>query len=145
MIIYSNKTLPQTSQTINSLGKYLYKHIDGALDYKKSSNMFDIYTLVLYAIPHKLVDKYHIEEDKYKQVHEMIININLTGYDQKIRINLIETSPEEITIGSKTFDLEKLRKSNLDQQAYFSAIKDMTFDYLIRRLEHRYQDYDFLF
>lgn len=145
MIIYSNKKLPQTSQIINSLGKYLYKHIDGALDYKKSSNMFDLYTLVLYEIPHELITKYHIEEDKYKQVYEMVININLTGYDQKIRVNLIETSPDEVTIGSKTFDLEKLRKSNPDQQTYFSIIKDMIFDYLIRRLENRYQDYDFIY
>ena len=107
--------------------------------------MFDLYTLVLYEIPHELITKYHIEEDKYKQVYEMVININLTGYDQKIRVNLIETSPDEVTIGSKTFDLEKLRKSNPDQQTYFSIIKDMIFDYLIRRLEHRYQDYDFIY
>jgi hypothetical protein len=146
MIIYASKNnLPAIAQTINSLGKYLYKNLGGAIDYKKSSNMFDIYTLVLYAIPHEFLKKYKITEDKYKEVYEMVVNINLTTYQQKIRVNLIEVSPDEITIGSQTFDLEKLRKKNPNQQAYFDIIKTSISDYMIRRLEKYYEDYDFLY
>lgn len=145
MIIYSTKQLPAISQTINSLGKYLYKNLSGAIDYKKSSNMFDIYTLVLYAIPAKFLKRYNITDDKYKEVYEMVVNINLTTYGQKIRVNLIEVSPNETTLGSQTFDLEKLRKQNPNQQVYFDTIQNSISDYLVRRLEKRYEDYDFLY
>ena len=146
MIVYSSKNnLPAIAQTINSLGKYLYKNLSGAIDYKKSSNMFDIYTLVLYAIPYEFLKKYNITEDKYKEVYEMVVNINLTTYQQKIRVNLIEVSPDEITIGSQTFDLERLRKKNPNQQAYFDIIKTSISDYMVRRLEKYYEDYDFLY
>lgn len=144
MIIYS-ANLPQISQTINSLGKYLYKNLSGAINYKKTANMFDIWTIVLYQIPAEIIKKYGITEDKYKDVNEMTININLTTYDQKIRVNLIEETPDELTLGSKTFNLEKLRKQNPNQQAYFDIIKDAIEAYLYQRLEKRYGDYDFLY
>ena len=144
MIIYSAK-LPELGQTVNSLGKYLYKSLSGAINYKKSSNMFDVWTIVLYAIPHKIIKKYGITEDKYKDVNEMTININITTYDQKIRVNLIEETPDNLTLGSKVFNLEKLRKQNPNQQAYFDIIKTAVEDYMYQRLEKRYEDYDFLY
>lgn len=146
MLIYANNnTPPNLSQTVNSLGKYIYKHLDGAINYKKSSNMFDIYSIVLYSIPHDLIKKYGISEDKYKETYEMIININITTYQEKIRVNLIEESPDKITLGSKIFNLEKLRRKYTNQQEYFNYIKEAVVSYLIKRLELRYQDYDFIY
>lgn len=142
MIITSAK-LPQLSQTVNSVGKYLYKHLPGAINFKKSSNMFDVWTLVLYQIPYDIIKKYNITEDKYKEVYEMVININITTYNTKLRVNLIEESPDELTIGCQTFDVERLKKKN--PQAYFNNIMDSIMDYLIRRLEKHYEDYDFLY
>lgn len=142
MIITASK-LPQLSQTVNSIGKYLYKNLSGAIKFKKSSNMFDLWTIVLYQIPHELIKKYNITEDKYKEVYEMVININITTYGTKLRVNLIEESPDEYTVGSMTINVEKMKNKN--PQAYFDDIMDAIVDYLIRRLEKRYEDYDFLF
>lgn len=138
-------SFPQLSQTVNSLGKYLYQNLSGAFNFKKSSNMFDIWTLVLYQIPHEIIKKYGITEDKYKDVYEMVVNINITTYQGKIRVNLIEETPDEYTIGSQTFNVEKLKKQTPNQQVYFNAIKESVEDYMIRRLEKRYEDYDFLY
>lgn len=144
MKVFSAK-LPDLSQTVNSLGKYLYNNLSGAFKYKKSSNMFDIWTVVLYQIPHDRIKKYKISEDKYKDVYEMVININITTYQEKIRFNLIEESPDEFTIGCKVFNLAKLRKQNPNNQVYFDTIKNGVMDYLIKRLEIHYADFDFLF
>lgn len=137
--------LPDLSQTVNSLGKYLYNNLSGAFNYKRSSNMFDIWTIVLYQIPYELTKKYNIIENEYKDVYEMVININITTYQEKIRVNLIEETPDEFTIGCKVFNLEKLREQHPNQQLYFDAIKDATMDYLIARLEKHYEDFDFLY
>lgn len=142
MIIVSSK-LPDIRQTVNSVGKYLYKNLSGAINFKKSSNMFDIWTIVLYQIPQDIVEKYNLTEDKYKELHEMVININITTYQSKIRVNLIEETPDNYTIGCKVFDIEKLKKKN--PQAYFNDIMNAIMDYLIRRLEKHYEDYEFLY
>ena len=122
MRVFSAK-LPELSQSVNSIGKYLYKNLSGSINFKKSSNMFDIWTIVLYQIPSELIKKYNLTEDKYKEDHEMVININITTYQEKIRVNLIEETPDEVTLGCQVLNLEKLRKKNPNQQAYFDAIR----------------------
>lgn len=139
----NSSRLPALGQTVNSLGKYLYKNLDGAIDFKKSANMFDVYTIVLYQIPYEFLKKYNITEEKYKEVYEMTLNINLTTYQSKIRCNIIEMSPEEVTLGSMTLNVEKFRK--LDPQNYFYNIMMHITDYIYRRIEKYYEDYDFLY
>ena len=136
MIIYAAKQ-PTPSQRVNSLGKYLYKNISGAFDFKKSANMYDVYMIVLYQIPYEIRKKYDITEGKYKEVNEMTININITTYSNKIRINFIEQTPEELTLGHHVYDLAKYPT--------FKPLSEDIIWFLQNRLEKRYEDYDFLF
>lgn len=85
------------SKMVNRLGKYLYNHLDGAFKYKKSGNTFDIYTTLLY----ELKEEYGgVKND----VREMTLNINITTYQNTIRVNTIEVTPDERTLG---YDLLK--------------------------------------
>lgn len=130
----------QPSQYVNSVGKFLYKNIDGSIDFKKSSNMFDVYFIVLYQIPTELIKHYGLETKVDKDtldVHEMTININLTTYQDKIRCNVIEQDPDEITLGCKVCNLQ--RYDDLYQ------LRDDILRYIKKRLEKRYEGYDFLF
>lgn len=79
----------QAGQQVNRIGKYLYKHIDGAYNMVKSPNMVDIYFIVLYQLKEDL----RTEDDH--DMHEMSINLNVTTYSNKVRINIIEVSPKE--------------------------------------------------
>lgn len=127
----------EPSQIVNSLGKNLYKNLPGAYNYEKHSNMFNVYTVVLYQIPYDLIQKYNLEEDKYKEVHEMEIEISITTYGQKIRVNFVELTPEELTLGHATYDVNKYPTFALLREAIWWFLED--------RLSKRYEDYDFLF
>lgn len=134
MIIQCNSVKIQPGQQVNKIGQYLYKHIDGALDIKKSGNMCDVYFMILYQIP-KLQRRFGHPEDR--EMHEMHINLNITTYQNKIRVNVIEISPEEKTLGCYVFspevmdDLENAKKLILDK--------------VVKRVSKVYEDYDFLF
>lgn len=143
MNIYTTTYTPKLQQSVNSLGKYIYKNLAGAINYEKSSNKFDVWTIVLYQIPYELIKRYGITEEKYKDVYEMVIHISLTTYGSKIRVNLIEEDPEEVTVGHQTFDTKHLNPSN--PKAYFDKLMNSIMRYLEKKLTERYQDYDFLF
>lgn len=127
----------QAGQQVNRIGKYLYKHIDGAFNIKYSGNTCDVYMLILYQIPPEFLSKYKITEDKYKECYEMTININITTYQNKIRINLIEVTPEEKTIGFDVYLPEEVE----DLQKAFNRIYSRT----CKRIEKEFKDYEFLF
>lgn len=80
------------SQQVNRIGKYLYNHLDGAFKYMKSGNMYDVYCTLLYQLKPEC-------GGKVNDVQEMTININITTYQNKIRINIVEITPEERTLG----------------------------------------------
>lgn len=121
----------QGGQLVNTLGNYLYRHIDSAYNKEKSSNMIDIYFTVIY----QLKEENRTPTDK--DMHEMNLNINLTTYADKIRMNIIELSPEEVTIGFNTFSIDKLQDMNSAYTLIMNTVK--------KRLSKKYQDYDFLF
>lgn len=130
MIIYCANNL-QPSQIVNQLGKYLYRHIDGAYDMKKSANIVDVYFLILY----QLKEEFRTESDK--DMHEMSINVSITSYADKIRMNLIEVSPNEKTLGFNTFKVDKFKDMNAGYELIMNTVKN--------RLAKVYEDYDFLF
>lgn len=121
----------QGGQLVNTLGNYLYRHIDSAYNKEKSPNMIDIYFTVIY----QLKEENRTPTDK--DMHEMNLNINLTTYADKIRMNIIELSPEEVTIGFNTFSIDKLQDMNSAYTLIMDTVK--------KRLSKKYQDYDFLF
>ena len=129
MYIYSSNSTP-TSQLVNKIGKYLYNHIDGAFKYKKSSNMYDVYFTLLYQLKPEF-------GGKVNDVKEMTVNINITTYQNKIRVNVIEMTPEERTIGYDLFTPDKLQ--NLEEA------KDLIFNRVVKRVSKAYENYIFLF
>lgn len=127
----------EAGQQVNRVGKYLYKHLDGAFKMTKGSNECDVYVTVLYQIPPEFLKKYNITEEQYKDVNEMTLDLNIATYQNKVRINIIEVTPDEKTIGFDVYKPEQLE--NLQQSA------ELIFDKVCKRIAKEFQDYDFLF
>ena len=122
-------------QMVNKVGKYLYNHIDGALRFKKGPNSFDIWFILYYQIPY--LQRIPGRGREYNSLHEMTININITTYQNKIRINTIECDDNEMTLGYDLWKPEQLQ--NLDE------MRDPILQKIIKHVEKKYQDYDFVF
>lgn len=105
----ANQSQIPANQQVNRVGKYLYKHLDGAFKYTTDRNMYDVYVTLLY----QLKPEYG---GKANDVQEMTIDINITTYQNKIRVNTVEMTPEERTLGfdvmgsDDMIDLEKAKK-----------------------------------
>lgn len=130
----SNQPL-SANQQVNRLGKFLYKHIDGSFNYKKSSNMYDVYMTILYQLP---VDKQDEAKGKeFNDLHEMTLDINITTYMNKVRVNVIEMTPEEKTIGYDLYEPEKLEDLVKASETILKKIQ--------KRISREFREYDFLF
>lgn len=129
----TNSNNLQASQQVNRIGKYLFKHIDGAYKYKISSNMFDVYFFVLY----QLKEENRLEGITNNDMQEMHIDLNITTYQNKVRINLIEVSPQEVTIGYDLFYPDELVDLS---KAYTKILKTIH-----SKLSKYYEDYEFLY
>lgn len=130
----SNQSL-SANQQVNRVGKFLYKHIDGAFNYKKSSNMYDVYMTILYQLPVESKDKSKGEE--FNDLHEMTLDINVTTYLNKVRINIIEMTPEEKTIGYDLYEPEKLEDLVKASEIILKKIH--------KRISREFREYEFLF
>lgn len=118
------------SQQVNRVGKYLYKHLDGAYEYHKSGNMYDVYCTLLYELKEEF-------GGTKNDVKDMTININITTYQNKLRINTIEMTPQERTLG---FDLMKPEEL-IDLQEAMNIIKKKVGN----RIRRAYKNYIILF
>lgn len=127
----SQQVLPASKQ-VKRIGQYLYKHIDGAYDFKSSSNNYDVYFLLLYELKKELR-----EPGKDYPVQEMRININVTTYQNKVRINIIEITPKERTIAFDLYTPEKVQ----DLQKVYPVIMEKIY----KRIYKTYEDYYFLY
>lgn len=127
----SQQALPASKQ-VKRIGQYLYKHIDGAYDFKSSSNNYDVYFLLLYELKKELR-----EPGKDYPVQEMRINLNVTTYQNKVRINIIEITPKERTIGFDLYTPEKVQ----DLQKAYPVIMEKIY----KRIYKAYEDYYFLY
>lgn len=124
----------QAGQQVNRVGQYLYKNIDGAFKIEKTGNMCDVYFMILYEIP-KLQRRFGHPEDR--EMHEMHINLNITTYQNKIRVNVIEVSPDERTLGSYTFSPEVMED--------LPNAKKLIYNKVVKRIAKVYEEYDFVF
>lgn len=126
LIIFSS-TQPKLSanQQVNRVGKYIYKNLDGAFKFKTSSNMCDVYITLLYEVPGS------------NDVKEMTLDLNITTYQNKLRVNIIELTPQERTIGYDLYLPERLED--------LEDAKKMILQKAIKRISKAYQDYNFLF
>jgi len=122
------------SQQVNRIGRYLYKNMDGAFKSTTSSNTADVYFTLLAELP-----KFEGKSMKrvYQDVLELTVNLNITTYQNKIRVNIIEVTPQERTLGydlyepDKTMDLWKTKQRILKN--------------VVRRVEKAYEDYEVVF
>ena len=121
----------QGGQAVNMIGKYLFKHIDGAYNFTKGANTYDVYFTILY----QLKEEYRTKQDH--DMHEMNINISLTTYSDKLRMNIIEISPREKTLGFNTFALTKFDDLYSGYELIMNTLK--------KRLAKEYENYDFIF
>lgn len=119
------QTIP-ANLAVNKIGKYLYKHLDGAFKFKTSANTCDVYFLLLY------------QEPGVCDVQEMHINLNITTYQNKVRVNAIEVTPEERTLGYDCYSPELI-------QTDLEAAKKKIFDTVVKRVSKAYEGYDFIF
>ena len=128
----ANQQVLPASKQVKRIGQYLYKHIDGAYDFKSSSNNYDVYFLLLYELKKELR-----EPGKDYPVEEMKININVTTYQNKVRINIIELTPKERTIGFDLYTPEKVQ----DLPKAYPVIMEKIYN----RIYKAYEDYYFLY
>ena len=137
IIVGANKQPQKLSanQQVNRVGKYLYKNLDGAFKIKNSSNTCDVYTTVLYQIPY--LQQIPGRGKEYNDVHEMTLNLNITTYQNKVRINIIEMDPNERTIGYDLYKPEALEDLDFACKLIFQKV--------CKRISKAYQEYDFLF
>lgn len=118
------------SQQVNRVGKYIYKHLDGAYKFQKSGNMCDIYCTLLYQLKPEF-------GGKKNDVQDMTIDINITTYQNKLRINTIELTPQERTLG---FDL--MRPDELED---LNQAMNIILNKVGNRIRKAYKDYFILF
>ena len=83
--------------------------------------MVDIYTTVLYQIPQKALRPG--DPDSLSEVQEMNIDINLTTYQNKLRMNLIELSPDERTLGFYVIVPEKIEDEDFAKDWIMSNVR----------------------
>lgn len=125
-----------TNQLVNKVGQYIYKNLDGSVKSVRSSNTYDIYTKVYYQLD-RLDQVPGRQSEGYNDMHEMLINISLTTYQNKIRVNIHEVTPEEYTFGYFVVPPEKL-----DDVKY---AKDLIYSKVCKLIAKHYDDYNFIF
>ena len=132
----ANTSIIPTSQLVNKVGQYLYKNIDSAYKGVRSPNMYDVYMFVYYQLPREqqIPGK---QSTGYNDMHEMNININLTTYQNKSRVNITEMSPEQRTFGYILIPPEKLQNVQDSRKLIYEKV--------VQKLQKHYKDYLFLF
>ena len=86
--------------------------------------MCDVYIILLYSEPES------------NDVQEMILDINITTYQNKIRINIIEVTPKERTIGFDLYTSEEMMNLQEASKKIYQKI--------LKRVSKAYEDFDFL-
>ena len=123
------------NKKVNILGKYLYKHLDGAFRYVTTSNMCDVYFTLLYQL--RLEDRLPTNTPEENDIHEMTIDINITTYQNKLRVNILEVTKAERTIGFDVYDPEITKD--------LKAAMELIYARIVKKVAKAFKDYDFLF
>ena len=123
-------------QLVNKLGEYLYKELDSAYSFNKSSNLYEVYLEAYYQVPH--YGDHPQDKIKYDdEIKTMKLMISLTYYDEKIRVNLIELGEYEPTLAHKTYKIKELETLNNARTKVEKLIRDSLTKY--------FKDYEFIF
>lgn len=123
------------NKKVNILGKYLYKHLDGAFKYTTTSNTCDVYFTLLYQL--RPEDQLPSNTPEENDVHELTIDLSITTYQNKIRVNILEVTAMEKTIGCDVYDPEITKD--------LKSAMDLIYSRTVKRVSRAFKDYDFLF
>lgn len=137
MIIISSKYVPDipASKAVKELGKYLYKNLDSAYNQKSSGNTYDVYMTVYYQVPEYLQVPWM--DEQYNDLQEMNILLNLTTYQNKIRINILVNDENEKTLGYYLLPPETLHDIEKAKEKILNIVR--------KRLNKEFEDYEFIF
>lgn len=130
---YAQSTPP--NQVVNMIGKYLFRHLIGAFKQVRTANSYDVYVTLLYQLPWGMRKPGLGKE--YNDVHEMTLDLSITTYQNKIRVNIIECDNNNRVLGYDVFPLELF--NNLENA------KSRIFNRVCERITNAYSEYDFLF
>lgn len=134
IVIECNTTqVVSLNKLINQIGKYLYNHIDGALSYKTSANHATVEMMILYQ--RKLEDR--TENQNEDDMHEMHLELDLTTYSDKIRLNIIRLDKSEKTLGSYTI--------RVDQPIDYTEVQNQVMSKVRKSLIKEYNMFEFIF
>lgn len=123
------------NQVVNMIGKYLFHHLIGAFKQVRTANSYDVYVTLLYQLPWGMRKPGLGKE--YNDVHEMTLDLSITTYQNKIRVNIIECDKNNRVLGYDVFPLELF--NNLEKA------KTRIFNRVCERITNAYSEYDFLF
>lgn len=113
-------------QQVNRIGKYLYKHLDGAFKIEFHAQMCDVYFRMYYQIPK--------EAESFKEMH---IDINIATYQKKIRVNVIRMDKLEKTLGCHVYKPE--------QMIDLPTARETIYEDICKDVQREYEAFDFVF
>lgn len=119
------------NQQINRIGKYIYHNIDGAVGYKTKPNKSIVTFLMYFQYDPDKVEQYDID------LQEIKIEIDITTYNNKIRVDMIELDPNERTLGYYLYSLESAND--------ITYIKDDILNKLNKRIRKFYGRFLYLY
>lgn len=122
--VYAAKQNP--SAYINKVGKYLNSHIDGAFKIKFSPMHCDVTMRMYYQIP-----------GDPNSLNEMHFTIDITAYQDKLRINLTEDTLLEKTIGQIILTVDQLADLGLVRKRILAKIEKF--------INKEFAEYDFIY
>ena len=117
------------SLQVNRVGKYLSKHLDGVYKTAKDRNTYDVYVNFMY--------QPYPEYTETPPIDSLNIIISITTYQNKIRVNTIEVTPQARTLGFDLFKIEDMQ----DMELAMSIIKWK----VSKRIQKAYSNYIILF
>ena len=123
-LVYAAKQ--SSGSIVNKVGKYLNKNIDGAFKIEFNPMECEITMRMYYQVPG--------DADSLDEMHFLI---NITSYQNKLRINLTEDTDMEKTIGQLIIFPEELNDLSLVKKKILERIK--------RFIAKEYAEYDFIY
>ena len=134
----------ELGQIVKSLGKYLHKALPNSSKFTVGANECTVNMSVYYVLYSDVVGESGslknmsmIEIEKLLDVDltEMILDINITTYANKIRVNIIERSPEEFPVGHIAYPEVKLQNP--------SNFRDVVMSDIFKKIEKRFTQFKF--
>lgn len=111
---------------VNKLGKYLRKSLDGAFKITFGPNHCIVSLKMFYELP-----------DDRNSFKEMTFSIDITSYQNKLRINITENTIMEKTIGQLILKPEEIGDLNY--------AKTKLMDTLVKSIDKEFEGYDFIY